>query len=82
MYYKLQVKARFQYKRGTELSFYFLLIFPRLKSKQALSEAKKLIKQRKNNSFHVSNGNEPLEVSLLKIGFVQKPNVSKEKEKD
>ena len=41
-------KARFHYERGI---LFYLLIFPRLKSKRALSEAKKLIKQTKNTSF-------------------------------
>ena len=34
--------------------------FSRLKSKRALSEAKKSIKQTKNASFHARSGNEPL----------------------
>ena len=40
-------KACFHYEREMEHSLFVLLIFPRLKSKQALSEAKKSIKQSK-----------------------------------
>ena len=40
-------------------AFFLLLIFPRLKSKRALREAKKSIKQTKNNVFHARSGNEP-----------------------
>ena len=36
--------ARFHYQRGMKHCLFLLLIFPRLKSKQALSEAKKSIK--------------------------------------
>ena len=41
-------------------SFFLLLIFPRLKSKRTLSEAKKLLKQTKNTPFQARSGNEPL----------------------
>ena len=51
--YKL--KARFHYKRGKEHSLFLLLIFLRLKLKQALSKAKKSIKQTKNNILTCKN---------------------------
>ena len=52
-----KVKARFHYERGKEHSLFLLLIFSRLKLKQALSKAKKSIKQTKNNLFHARSGN-------------------------
>ena len=51
--YKL--KARFHYERGKEHSLFLLLIFLRLKLKQALSKAKKSIKQTKNNILTCKN---------------------------
>ena len=53
-------KARFHFERGMEHSLFLLSIFPRLKSKRALSQAKKSIKQTSNTPFHARSGNEPL----------------------
>ena len=53
------LKARFHYEHGKENSLFILLIFPRLKLKQALSKAKKSIHQTKNNLFHALSGNGP-----------------------
>ena len=44
----LSVRARFQYDRGMEHSLFVLLIFPRLKFKRALCEAKKSYKKNKD----------------------------------
>ena len=47
-------------RSGMEHSFSLLLIFPHLKLKRALREAKKSIKQTKNTLFHARSGNKPL----------------------
>ena len=39
--------------------FVFLLIFPRLKSKRAPSEAKKSVQQTRNTPFHACSENKP-----------------------
>ena len=54
------LKSHFHCEPRIEYSLFLLLIFPRLKSKQALSEAKISIKQAKNTPFHARSGNEPL----------------------
>ena len=64
------VKARFHYARGVEHSLFLLLIFSRLKSKPALSGAKKSIKQTKNTPFHARCGNEPLDASGVDMEVV------------
>ena len=46
---------------------FLLMIFPRLKSKRALSEAKKSIKQTKNTLFHACSENEPKQMSKIKL---------------
>ena len=43
---------------------FLLFIFTHLKSKQALSEAKKSIKQTKDAPFHARSGNVPLHLYL------------------
>ena len=53
------LKARFHYERGKEHSFFFLLIFPRLKLKRAVTEAKKSTKEKKNALFHARSKNGP-----------------------
>ena len=50
--------ARFHYGRGMKHSTFLLLIFSRLKSKRAVGEAKKSIKQTKNGPFRARSGNE------------------------
>ena len=57
--YFLLLKARFHYESRIDHSLFLLLIFPRLKLKQALSKAKKSIKQTKNTLFHTRSGNGP-----------------------
>ena len=52
-------KARLYYERGMKPSLFLLLIFPGLKSKRALSEAKKSVKQTKNAPFHARSEYEP-----------------------
>ena len=44
--------ARFHNERGIKNSLFLLLIISRLKSKQALSEAKKFNKTENNTPFH------------------------------
>ena len=51
-------KDSFHYEREMEHSLSLLLILPRLKSKQALYEAKKINKT-KNTLFHALSGNWP-----------------------
>ena len=52
------LKARFHYEQEMKHSLFLSLIFPRLKFKLALSEAKKSIKQTKSALFHARNGNQ------------------------
>ena len=65
--FSIILKARFHYERGIEHSLFLLLIFPRLKSKRALSKAKKSRKQTKNAPFHARSGNEPQEQCHLEF---------------
>ena len=46
------LKARFHYERGIDHSLFLLLIFPCLKSKRALSEAKEIKKNEEYSSPH------------------------------
>ena len=57
------IKARFHCRRGMEHFLFLLLIFPRLKPKQAQNEPKKVNKT-KNTPFHARSGNK-----LSTIGF-------------
>ena len=60
LYNQLVAALRLVFGTSIEWNILSFIDIPRLKSKQALSETKKSIKQKKNASFHARSGNELL----------------------